>query len=78
MASENAKSDRLNVHSFRRILVQNLAGVDFWVSARLPLPFVSDAEPNLDSNIVVVAAAVVVTVIAVTRVDIARARGQRR
>ena len=64
MASEKIKSIILNVHSFTRIFDQKLAGVDFWVSVRFPLPFVSDVEPILDLNIVIVGIG--------GRVDIAR------
>lgn len=77
MASENAKSDRLNVHSLTRIFAQSLlAGAAFPVSARLPLPFVSDVEPNILVGLNVVVA--VIAVIAVVRVDIARDRSEAR
>lgn len=66
MKSENAKSDRLNVHSFRWTFVQNLAGFSLRMSsARLPLPFVNPIKSLFRSNIVVV-------IVIVVTVDIAR------
>lgn len=63
MESDSAKSDRLNVHSFRWIFVQNLVGFSFRMSsARLPLPFVNPIESFFRSNIVVIVVVVVIVI----------------